>query len=594
MNEKAIKGKIDPLIGRDDETNRMMQILARRVKNNPLLVGDPGVGKTAIAEALAAKIVQKDVPDFLKNHTIYALDMGLLVAGSRYRGDFEERLKEVIQELEELEKAILFIDEMHTIIGAGATSAGALDASNLLKPILAGGNLRCMGATTYKEYRSHIEKDRALSRRFQKIDIPEPSPSDAVKILHGLKKRYEDHHKVKYTKDAIKEAVTLSVRYINDRKLPDKAIDTLDEAGASQQILPPLKRKKTLGSREIETVIAKMARIPAKTVNQDDTRSLRNLERDLSRLVFGQDQAVKSLASAIKLARSGLRDPQKPIGSYLFTGPTGVGKTEIARQLAFILKLELKHFDMSEYMERHTVSRLIGAPPGYVGFEQGGLLTDTVDQTPHCILLLDEIEKAHPDIFNLLLQVMDHGTLTDHNGKSINFKNVILIMTSNAGASDIAKPALGFGSAKNEGYDTDAIKRIFTPEFRNRLDAVIGFNGLGPASIRKIVDKMILELEGQLEEKSITIDLKTDARAWIAKKGFDHVFGARPLSRTIQNYVKKPLADELLFGVLRHGGKITIDLDKRNDSLRFKYIKNTSTDSPKTNLTKLTKRVQKT
>ncbi|MEM7071935.1 MAG: ATP-dependent Clp protease ATP-binding subunit ClpA [Pseudomonadota bacterium] len=573
LNHKAAEGKIDPLIGRKSEIQRVIQILCRRTKNNPLLVGDPGVGKTAIAEGLALHILDGNVPELLADATIYALDMGSLLAGTRYRGDFEERLKAVIAELEQAEQAVLFIDEIHTIIGAGATSGGTMDASNLLKPVLAGGQLRCMGSTTYKEYRSHFEKDRALTRRFQKIDIPEPSLPDAIRILQGLKSRYEDHHKARYTAEAIRGAVELSARHINDRKLPDKAIDVLDETGAAQKLLPPSRRRKILGLREIEEVVAKIARIPAERVSQDDRRQLQNLEADLGRLVFGQDQAIRALSDSIKLARSGLREPQKPIGSYLFTGPTGVGKTEIARQLAFTLRLELKRFDMSEYMERHSVSRLIGAPPGYVGFDQGGLLSDAIDQNPHCVLLLDEIEKAHPDVFNLLLQVMDHGTLSDHNGKAVNFRNVILIMTSNAGAAEMIKPALGFNRSSREGEDGDAVKRIFQPEFRNRLDAIIPFQMLGPAATGKIVDKMVMELEARLAEKSVTIELKPAARAWLGRKGFDQVYGARPLARVIETHIKQKLADALLFGELAGGGRVIIDLDKSRKKLRFRYAK---------------------
>ncbi|MEM7071617.1 MAG: AAA family ATPase, partial [Pseudomonadota bacterium] len=522
-------------------------------------------------EGLAHKIVQNDVPHFLKEHVVYSLDMGLLLAGSRYRGDFEERLKDVMAELEQHEKAILFIDEIHSIIGAGASNAGALDASNLLKPILVDGKIRCLGATTYKEYRSYMEKDRALTRRFQKIDVPEPSPETAIKILHGVKKLYEDHHHVKYHSDAIENAVKLSVRYLHERKLPDKAIDVLDEAGAAQALLPKTKKRKHLNLKEIENVISKMARIPSKHLKHNDVRVMRTLESDLSRFVYGQDHAIKTLVSAVKLSRSGLGHPERPVGSYLFTGPTGVGKTEIARQLASLMQLKLKRFDMSEYMERHSVSRLIGAPPGYVGFDQGGLLCDAIDQNPHCILLLDEIEKAHPDVFNLLLQVMDYGKLTDHNGKSIDFSNVMLIMTSNAGASDMAKHALGFGHPQRQGEDQEAIKRFFSPEFRNRLDAIIPFKNLTPISIGKIVDKLILELEAQLAEKMVTIILKPSARSWIAKKGFNPHFGARPLARTIQTYVREPLVDELLFGKLSKGGKITIDLDKPADKLSFDF-----------------------
>ena len=517
LNNKSRSGKIDPLIGREPEVERTIQILCRRQKNNPLLVGDPGVGKTAIAEGLARKIVNNEVPDVLKDCTIFALDMGALIAGTRYRGDFEERLKNVVKELEQFKGAILFIDEIHTVIGAGATSGGAMDASNLLKPALQSGTLRCMGSTTYKEFRQHFEKDRALARRFQKIDVGEPTVPDAIKILKGLKPYFETYHKVRYTGDAIKAAVELSAKYINDRKLPDKAIDVIDETGASQMLLPEAKRKKVIGVKEIEDVIAKMARIPSKTVSKNDAESLRDLEMNMKHVVFGQDDAIKQLSAAIKMARAGLRDPEKPIGSYLFSGPTGVGKTEVARQLSKVLGVELLRFDMSEYMERHSVSRLIGAPPGYVGFDQGGLLTDGVDQHPHCVLLLDEIEKAHADLFNILLQVMDHGKLTDHNGKKIDFRNVVLIMTTNAGASDAAKESIGFGRGRREGEDTEAIKKLFTPEFRNRLDAVIGFASLSPAIIERVVEKFVLQLEAQLTDRNVTFELSPEATRWLAE-----------------------------------------------------------------------------
>ncbi len=564
LNKKARLGKIDPLIGRADEINRTIQILCRRSKNNPLYVGDPGVGKTAIAEGLAKRIVEGSVPRVLAGATIFALDMGTLLAGTRYRGDFEERLKQVVKELEEYPGAILFIDEIHTVIGAGATSGGAMDASNLLKPALSSGAIRCIGSTTYKEFRQFFEKDRALVRRFQKIDIKEPTIADTIEIMKGLKPYYEDFHQVKFTNDAIKAAVELSARYINDRKLPDKAIDVIDETGASQMLLPEAKRKKTISVKEIEATIATMARIPPKTVSADDEQVLANLDAELQRVVYGQDTAISALASAIKLARAGLREPEKPIGSYLFSGPTGVGKTEVAKQLAVSLGVELLRFDMSEYMERHTVSRLIGAPPGYVGFDQGGLLTDGVDQHPHCVLLLDEIEKAHPDLFNILLQVMDHGKLTDHNGKQIDFRNVILIMTTNAGASDMAKAAIGFGSSKREGDDMEAINRLFTPEFRNRLDAIIPFSSLPVPVIHQVVQKFVMQLEAQLSERGVTFDLSQEAIAWLADKGYDERMGARPLARVIQEHIKKPLADEVLFGKLKKGGTVRVTVEPKD------------------------------
>jgi len=572
LNEKAKTGKIDPLIGRDAEVERTIQILCRRQKNNPLFVGDPGVGKTAIAEGLARKIVKNEVPEVLRDSVIYSLDMGALIAGTRYRGDFEERLKSVVKELEAIKGAILFIDEIHTVIGAGATSGGAMDASNLLKPALQAGTLRCVGSTTYKEYRQYFEKDRALVRRFQKIDVAEPSVPDTIKILKGLKPYYEEFHKVRYTADAIKAAVELAAKYINDRKLPDKAIDVIDEVGASQMLLPESRRKKVIGVKEVEEVIAKMARIPPKSVSKDDAEALRTLEADLQRVVFGQDAAIHALASAIKLARAGLRQPEKPIGCYLFSGPTGVGKTEVAKQLASIMGVELLRFDMSEYMERHTVSRLIGAPPGYVGFDQGGLLTDGVDQHPHCVLLLDEIEKAHADLFNILLQVMDHGKLTDHNGKKIDFRNVVLIMTTNAGASDAAKESIGFGRGRREGEDEEAIKRLFTPEFRNRLDATIAFAPLGRDTIDRVVEKFVLELEAQLTDRDVTFDLTPEATRWLGQKGYDDAFGARPLARVIQDHIKKPLADEILFGKLKGGGTVRVLLDREADKLVFEFI----------------------
>jgi ATP-dependent Clp protease ATP-binding subunit ClpA len=560
LNKKSREGDIDPLIGRDSEVERCIQVLCRRRKNNPLLVGDPGVGKTAIAEGLARKIVAGETPEVLSKTTIFSLDMGALLAGTRYRGDFEERLKAVVNELEEHPDAVLFIDEIHTVIGAGATSGGAMDASNLLKPALQGGKLRTMGSTTYKEFRQHFEKDRALSRRFQKIDVNEPSVEDTIKILKGLKPYFEEHHGVKYTAEAIKTAVELSARYINDRKLPDKAIDVIDEAGAAQHLVAESKRRKTLGAKEIEAVVAKIARIPPKNVSKDDAEVLKDLEGSLKRVVFGQDAAIEALSSAIKLARAGLREPEKPIGNYLFAGPTGVGKTEVAKQLADTLGVELLRFDMSEYMEKHAVSRLIGAPPGYVGFDQGGQLTDGVDQHPHCVLLLDEIEKAHPDVYNILLQVMDHGSLTDHNGRTVSFRNVILIMTSNAGAAEQAKAAIGFGRDRREGEDTAAIERTFTPEFRNRLDAVISFSPLPKSVILQVVEKFVLQLEAQLMDRNVTIELTKPAAEWLADKGYDDKMGARPLGRVIQEEIKKPLAEELLFGKLAKGGVVRVSV----------------------------------
>ena len=541
LNQKAEVGDIDPLIGRDDEVERCVQVLCRRRKNNPLLVGDPGVGKTAIAEGLARKVVSGETPKVLAETTIFSLDMGALLAGTRYRGDFEERLKAVVTELENYTDAVLFFDEIHTVIGAGATSGGAMDASNLLKPALQGGKLRTMGSTTYKEFRQHFEKDRALSRRFQKIDVNEPNVDDTIKILRGIKGYFEDHHNIKYTADAIKAAVELAARYITDRKLPDKAIDVIDEAGAAQHLLASTKRRKTIGVKEIEAIVAKIARIPPKNVTKDDAIVLKDLEASLKRVVFGQNKAIESLSSAIKLARAGLREPEKPIGSYLFAGPTGVGKTEVAKQLADNLGVELLRFDMSEYMEKHAVSRLIGAPPGYVGFDQGGQLTDGVDQHPHCVLLLDEIEKAHPDVYNVLLQVMDHGTLTDHNGRSVDFRNVIVIMTSNAGAAEQAKAAIGFGRDRREGEDTAAIERTFTPEFRNRLDAVISFSPLPKDTILQVVEKFVLQLEAQLMDRHVAIEMTTEAASWLADKGYDDKMGARPLSRVIQEYIKLSL-----------------------------------------------------
>jgi len=558
LNAKALAGGVDPLIGRAAEVERCIQVLCRRRKNNPLLVGDPGVGKTAIAEGLAKKIVEGDTPEVLAGATIFSLDMGALLAGTRYRGDFEERLKAVVKELEDHPDAILFIDEIHTVIGAGATSGGAMDASNLLKPALQSGTLRCMGSTTYKEYRQHFEKDRALSRRFQKIDVNEPSLDDTVKILQGLKPYFEEHHDIRYTAEAIKVAVDLSAKYIHDRKLPDKAIDVIDEAGAAQHLIAPAKRRKTITAREIEAVVAKIARIPPKSVSKDDNVMLRDLEMNLKRVVFGQDRAIVALSAAIKLSRAGLREPEKPIGSYLFAGPTGVGKTEVAKQLADVMGVELKRFDMSEYMEKHSVSRLIGAPPGYVGFDQGGLLTDAVDQHPHVVLLLDEIEKAHPDVYNILLQVMDHGKLTDHTGRTVDFRNVVLIMTSNAGAAEQAQSAIGFGRERREGEDLAAIEKMFTPEFRNRLDAVISFAPLPRTVIMQVVEKFVLQLEAQLLDRGVAIELTPEAAAWLGEKGYDDKMGARPLGRVIQEYVKKPLAEELLFGKLVKGGLVRV------------------------------------
>ncbi|MXP26501.1 ATP-dependent Clp protease ATP-binding subunit ClpA [Altererythrobacter indicus] len=567
LNAKAKAGKVDPLIGRGPEVDRTIQILCRRSKNNPLYVGDPGVGKTAIAEGLARKIVEGEVPEVLQDAVIYSLDMGALLAGTRYRGDFEERLKQVVSELEKMPDAVLFIDEIHTVIGAGATSGGAMDASNLLKPALSGGSIRCIGSTTYKEFRNHFEKDRALLRRFQKIDVNEPTVEDTIKILKGLRSAFEEHHKVKYTPDAIKTAVELSSRYINDRKLPDKAIDVIDEVGAMQMLVPPSRRRKTITAREIEKVIATMARIPAKSVSKDDKKALENLSRDLKRVVYGQDKAIEVLSTAMKLSRAGLRDADKPIGSFLFSGPTGVGKTEVARQLASIMGIPLQRFDMSEYMERHSVSRLIGAPPGYVGYDQGGLLTDAIDQQPHCVLLLDEIEKAHPDLFNILLQVMDNGRLTDHHGKTVDFRNVVLVMTTNAGAADMARQGIGFGDVSKEDASDEAVKRMFTPEFRNRLDAIVPFGYLGQDTISRVVDKFILQLELQLAEQNVHIQFDGDARKWLGKRGYDRLYGARPMSRLMQEKVKQPLAEELLFGKLASGGEVHVSV--KEDKLAF-------------------------
>jgi ATP-dependent Clp protease ATP-binding subunit ClpA len=567
LNEQARLGKIDPLIGREKELERTVQVLCRRRKNNPLFVGEAGVGKTAIAEGLAKKIVDGEVPDVLSDATIYALDMGALLAGTKYRGDFEKRLKAVLSQLKRQEHAVLFIDEIHTIIGAGAASGGAMDASNLLKPVLSTGELKCVGSTTYQEYRNIFEKDRALSRRFQKIDVTEPSVDETVEILRGLKTRFESHHGVRYTQQALRSAVELANRFINDRHLPDKAIDVIDEAGASQQLLPPTRRKKTIGVHDIEDVVAKMARIPPKTVSTSDREALKNLERDLKMVVFGQDEAIEALATSIKLARSGLGQPEKPIGSYLFAGPTGVGKTEVTRQLARVLGLELIRFDMSEYMERHTVSRLIGAPPGYVGFDQGGLLTEAITKHPHAVLLFDEIEKAHPDVYNLLLQVMDHGTLTDNNGRKADFRNVIIVMTTNAGAERVSRPSIGFTQQDHAGEEMQEIRRLFSPEFRNRLDSVIYFKALGEDTILNVVNKFILELEAQLSEKHVTLEVDDAARRWLAANGYDPAMGARPMARIIQERIKRALADELLFGKLMNGGHVKVSAN--DDGLTF-------------------------
>ncbi|KAF0811878.1 ATP-dependent Clp protease ATP-binding subunit ClpA [Andreprevotia sp. IGB-42] len=562
LNQQALAGRIDPLIGREQELERVVQILCRRRKNNPLLVGEAGVGKTAIAEGLARRIVEGEVPDILADATVYSLDMGALLAGTKYRGDFEQRLKAVIKQLTEERNAILFIDEIHTLVGAGAASGGTLDASNLLKPALSNGTLKCIGATTYTEYRGIFEKDNALSRRFQKIDVAEPTVEQTVEILKGLKDKFESHHGVKYTLSALATAAELSAKYINDRHLPDKAIDVIDEAGAAQKILPRSKQKKTINKHEIEEIVAKIARIPPKSVSNDDKSALKTLDRDLKNVVFGQDRAIEALATAIKMARAGLGNPQKPIGAFLFSGPTGVGKTEVARQLAYTLGIELIRFDMSEYMERHAVSRLIGAPPGYVGFEQGGLMTETINKHPYAVLLLDEIEKAHPDIFNILLQVMDHGTLTDNNGRKADFRNVIIVMTTNAGAESLNKPVLGFTARKETGDELQEIKRMFTPEFRNRLDATIPFAPLDQSVILKVVDKFLLQLELQLQEKKVDAHFTPALKAMLAEKGFDPLMGARPMARLIQDTIRKALADELLFGRLTRGGDVTIDLDE--------------------------------
>jgi ATP-dependent Clp protease ATP-binding subunit ClpA len=565
LNKAAADGKIDPLIGREEEVDRVIQILCRRRKNNPLLVGEAGVGKTAIAEGLAWRIVQEEVPEILQNAVVFSLDMGALLAGTKYRGDFEQRLKAVLKQLKDTPNGILFIDEIHTIIGAGSASGGTLDASNLLKPALANGQLKCIGATTFTEFRGVFEKDHALSRRFQKVDVNEPTVEQTVQILRGLKSRFEEHHGVKYSSSALSTAAELAARFINDRHLPDKAIDVIDEAGAAQRILPKSKQKKTIGKTEIEEIIAKIARIPPQTVNQDDRSKLQTIDRDLRNVVFGQDPAIDALASAIKMARAGLGKQDKPIGSFLFSGPTGVGKTEVAKQLAFILGIELIRFDMSEYMERHAVSRLIGAPPGYVGFDQGGLLTEAITKKPHAVLLLDEIEKAHPDIFNILLQVMDHGTLTDNNGRKADFRNVIIVMTTNAGAESLTKRSVGFVDSKAAGDEMADIKRMFTPEFRNRLDATISFRALDEEIILRVVDKFLMQLEEQLHEKKVEAIFTEKLRKFLASKGFDPQMGARPMSRLIQDMIRKALADELLFGRLVNGGRVTVDLNEKDD-----------------------------
>ena len=564
----AREGKIDPLVGREKEVERCIQVLCRRTKNNPLLVGDPGVGKTAIAEGLAFKIANSQVPEVLEKYEIYSLDMGSLLAGTRYRGDFEERLKAIISEIEEIDNSILFIDEIHTIVGAGATSGGSMDASNLLKPALQSGQLKCMGSTTYKEFRNYFEKDRALSRRFQKVDVEEPSLADTILILNGLKSIYESHHKIKYSSSSLKAAAELSQKYINDRKLPDKAIDVMDETAAAQNLISKSKRKKTIGVKEVEETVSKMARVPSRSISRDDKTLLSNIESDLKRLVFGQHKPIETLSSAIKLSRAGLREPDKPVGNYLFTGPTGVGKTEVARQLALALGVKLTRFDMSEYMERHSVSRLIGAPPGYVGYDQGGLLTEAVDQNPHTVILLDEIEKAHPDLFNILLQVMDHGKLTDNNGKTVDFKSCILIMTSNAGATELSKSAIGFAREGREGADTEAVERIFTPEFRNRLDAIIPFSPLSLETMMHVVDKFIMQLEAQLQEKGVSIILGNKAKKWLAERGYEPAYGARPLARVVQEHIKKPLADMILFGELTMGGEVFVDVENNKITIK--------------------------
>jgi len=570
LNEEAMQGKIDPLIGRQIEIQRTIQILCRRRKNNPLYVGEAGVGKTAIAEGLAKMIVDSEVPDVLTDCVIYALDLGALLAGTKYRGDFEKRLKGVISQLKKQPGSLLFIDEIHTIIGAGAASGGVMDASNIIKPVLASGEVKCIGSTTYQEYRGIFEKDRALARRFQKIDVTEPSIDETVKILEGLKTRFEDHHHIRYTHQSLRTAVELTERYINDRHLPDKAIDVIDEAGAAQQLLPASKRKKTVGVNDIENIVAKIARVPAKTVTSSDKDVIKKLERNLKMVVFGQDEAIGMLSNAIKMSRSGLGSPLKPIGNFLFAGPTGVGKTEVTRQLAIQMGVELVRFDMSEYMERHTVSRLIGAPPGYVGFDQGGLLTDAINKQPHCVLLLDEMEKAHPDVFNLMLQIFDHGTLTDANGRKSDFRNVIIVMTTNAGADRMSRASVGFTTQDHTGDAMESIKRMFNPEFRNRLDAIIQFNSLDKRTISNVIDKFLIELEAQLDEKKVTIDVTEEAREWLAINGYDKIMGARPMSRLIQEKVKRALAEELLFGKLEHGGHVIVSLE--NNEIKVKIM----------------------
>ena len=581
LNAQVAAGKIDPLIGRAPELERVIQTLCRRRKNNPLLVGEAGVGKTAIAEGLASRIVSKDIPEVLANATVYSLDMGALLAGTKYRGDFEQRLKAVMKQLAEKPDAILFIDEIHTLIGAGAASGGTLDASNLLKPALSNGTLKCKGATTYQEYRGIFEKDHALSRRFQKIDVVEPSVAETIEILKGLKSRFEEHHSVKYSASALTTAAELSAKYINDRHLPDKAIDVIDEAGAAQRILPKSKQKKVIGNKEIEDIIAKIARIPPKNISTDDRTALKTLERDLKAVVFGQDKAIEVLTTAVKMARSGLGGNNKPVGSFLFSGPTGVGKTEVAKQLAYIMGIELIRFDMSEYMERHAVSRLIGAPPGYVGFEQGGLMTEAISKQPYCVLLLDEIEKAHPDIFNILLQVMDHGTLTDNNGRKADFRNVTIIMTTNAGAENLAKSSIGFTNAKEAGDEAADIKRLFSPEFRNRLDATVSFASLSQDIIIRVVDKFLMQLEDQLHEKKVEVTFSDALKTYLGKKGFDPLMGARPMARLIQDTIRKALADELLFGKLVNGGNVHVDIDDK-DQVKLVFDEKSHSSKPAT------------